>query len=120
MYICLYLPFSFIKYKRSFNKLFSYNCFHLISNNIQNIHTKEHCVEETSVHLVISSCSAIYWHKSLYRFHSSAGTTSCPDRGSSLESHNSTLSTGPPCICRSEQLGRKRWEGSESMCCIGI
>lgn len=56
--------------------------------------------------LVISCCAAPSWRKSLYRFHSSAGTTSCPGRGSSPGSRGSTPSTGPPCICRSEQLGR--------------
>lgn len=60
---------------------------------------------EATWSLVISCCALLlFWHKSLYKFHSSAGTTSCPDRGSSPGSRDSTPSTGPPCICRWEQL----------------
>lgn len=54
----------------------------------------------------LSSCAVFYLHNSPYRFHNSAGTTACPDRGSSRESLDSTPSTDLPCICRSEQLGK--------------
>lgn len=98
MYTYVYLAFSYLNTK-SF-------CFLITFNNIKNIYKMECYLEEKQVHLVISSCAVFSWHKSPYRFHSSAGTISCPDRGSSLGSHDSTPSTGPPCICRSEQLGR--------------
>lgn len=62
------------------------------------------------MYLVISCCALLFWRKSLDRFHSSAGTTSCPDRGSSPGSRGSTPSTGPPCTCRSEQLGPRSGE----------
>lgn len=73
-------------------------------------HLQEQVVFEGTVYLkaqcilVISCCVSLFWRKSLDKFGSSAGTTSCPGRGFSPGSHGSTPSTGPPGICRSEQL----------------
>lgn len=62
--------------------------------------------------LEVSSSAAASGRRSPCTSHSSAGTTACPDTGSSRGSLGSTRATGLPGTWRSEQL-RSRTQGTQ-------
>lgn len=70
------------------NKLHLFNypesaCLKKVFFACVNINNKENLVRVLIV-LDVNFFAAFFVHKSPYRSHSSAGTTSCPDRGSAL------------------------------------